>query len=222
MICNVCRRYGGVIMTKRSKIIIAAILIFLFGPWLVKTGVEVVQDVTLRFNPDISIYELPSEVCKIFFGCTPNEFFDKTMAYYDSKTDFRKKSKVDKKGNLILVLDEQDKEAWKSALAEVISLDDIRINPNIIVSEDCKEVTVICYKETASFDTMDAAFGLYSYLVHQLFAGVPPEDISVNFSLKDGVTEEIVFSESYPGDDSELSFSTRDYNFSSMYSDKLV
>lgn len=205
-------------MTKRTKIIITVILIFLFGPWLVKTGIDAVQYVTLRFNPDISIYELPPEVCRIFFGCTPNEFFDKTMTYYDSEVDFRKKSKVDKNGNLVLVLNEQDKEAWKSALADVISLEDIRGNPNIIVSEDCKKVTVICYKETASLDTMDAAFGLYSYLVYQLFNGVPPEEISIDFSLKDGVTEEIVYSESYPGDDSKLSFSTRDYNFSSIYS----
>ena len=205
-------------MTKRTKIIIAIILIFLFGPWLVKTGIEAVQDVTLQFNPDISVYKLPPDVCKTFFGCTPDEFFDKTMAYYDSEIDFRKKSKVDKKGNLVLVLDERDKEAWESALAAVISLEDIRDNPNIIVSEDCKEVTVICYKETASFDTMDAALGIYSYLVYQLFDGVPPEDISVNFSLKDGMTEEVVYSEIYPGDDSELSFSTKGYNFSSIYS----
>ncbi len=203
-------------MTKRTKIFIAVILIFLFGPWLVKTGIEVVQDVTLRFNPDASVYKLPPELCRRFFGCTPNEFFDKTMAYYDSEIDFRKKSKIDNKGNLVLVLDEQDKEAWKSTFIVDGFFEGVRDNPNIIISEDYKNVTVNCYKETANADTFDSAFLLYALLVYQLFDGVSPDEICINYTVRDGVTEEVVYSERYP--ENEINFSTQGYNFSSMYS----
>ncbi len=203
-------------MTKRTKIIIAVILVFLFGPWLVKTGVDVIEEAMLRFNPDISIYELPPELCRRFFGCTPSEFFDKTMVYYDSEVDFRKRSKMDKNGNLVLVLNEQDKEAWKSALKDYGFLEAIWDNPNIIITDDYKSMTVNCYKETASADTFDSVFGVNALLVYQLFDGVPPDEIGLNYIIMDGITGEIVYSERYP--ENEINFSTKGYNFSSIYS----
>lgn len=47
---------------------------------------------------------VPSNACEDVFGCTAEEFFDKEFDFYNKVGDFRKTSRINKQGDLVLRL----------------------------------------------------------------------------------------------------------------------
>ncbi len=189
-------------MTKRTKIIIAAILVFLFAPLLVKTGIDTVNKI--RLNNSLLVYEIPADMCKSFFGVSVEDFFITNCDYYDTLGDFREYSKIDRKGNLILRMTEEQRkgviEFWYDGwdLMGSIGVDDLSEFEGIEVAPDLTSVTVCCYKDNAVYQFFTARLGSWGIPVIQLLNGTEPEEIKLDIILKDAVTGEVVHTRSWP------------------------
>ncbi len=189
-------------MTKRTKIIIAIILVFLFAPWLVKTGVYTVNEI--RLNNSLLVYEIPADLCKPIFGVTAEEFFETEFDYDDYFTDdIRTYSKIDRKGNLILRITEEQRQGiidfsydgWD--LMGSIGISDMIEDEGIDVAPDLSSVTISCYKDDVISKCYTAFVGMSMIPQVQLLNGVEPESITFDLIIKDALTGEVVYSNAW-------------------------
>lgn len=206
-------------MTKRTKIIIAAILIFLFGPWLVKTGIDTVNEI--RLSDSLLVYKIPADLCKPIFGVTVEEFFETEFDYDDYFTDdIRTYSKIDRKGNLILRITEEQRQGiidssydgWD--LMGSIGITSLIEDKEIEVAPDLTNVTLNCYKDNVIDKCTKAYWGAAVFPRVQLLNGVEPESIGYDFIIKDALTGDVVFKGAWPDyeiyiDDNALGLSER-------------
>lgn len=189
-------------MTKRTKIIIAIILVFLFAPWLVKTGIDTVNEI--RLSNSLLVYEIPEDLCIPILHVSAEDFFTRYCDYYDTLGDFREYSKIDRKGNLILRMTEEqrkglieyERDGWDKIGS--IGVDDLSEFEGIEVAPDLTSVTVSCYKDNAVDQCFTVSLGSWGIPVIQLLSGVEPEEIKLDIILKDAVTGEVVHTRSWP------------------------
>lgn len=184
------------------------ILLFVFTISIISSVFFVIKR-TIR-----TTYVLPPEISLAIFGCEPSEFAYWELDIYSSTEDFREKAFVDVEGNLVLRLNEQQKEAFRNKNWG-ISVDYLRKSENIQIAKDYTQVTILGYKETIVEDLTNIAFGYSSFLIEQLLTGKEPSTISVEFIIKDGVTGKTVYSVVAPGE--AFSFGSKDYEFSSKF-----
>lgn len=190
-------------MTKRAKIIIAIILVFLFAPWLVKTGIDTVNEI--RLNNSLLVYEIPADMCKPIFGVTVEEFFETEFNFNDYVTDdIRTYSKIDRKGNLILRITEEQRQGiidfsydgwdlmWSIGIADMIDDEGIEVAP------DLSSVTINCYKDDVTSKCYTAFVGMSMIPQVQLLNGVEPESITFDLIIKDALTGKVVYSGAWP------------------------
>ena len=204
-------------MTKRAKIIIAIILVFLFAPWLIKTGIDTFNEI--RLDKSLLVYEVPADLCKPIFGVTVEEFFETEFDYDDYVTDdIRTYSKIDRKGNLILRITEEQKrgiidssyDGW--GLMGSIGVDDLSEIEGIEVAPDLTSVTVSAYKDNAIDLRFTARLGSWGIPLIQLLNGTEPEEIKFDLILKDALTGEVFHVASWP--DMDFTMAQDTYNFS--------
>ena len=169
-------------------------------------------------NPSRDAFILPTYYCEMLFGVSPTEFFDAYLSMYQKTGDFRNGAYIDDDGNLVLNLTEKQQQTWRNLLVnDVYGVETVRNSPYISVSEDYTTLDVLCFKERVFTDFICAAYSLIPLFVNQLLDGKAAESISVKFSLKDGITEEIVDSVTWPQEDFVAKWS--EYNFSSLPED---
>lgn len=157
-------------------------------------------------------YKLPPNICLALFGCEPDQFFDWELDYYTPDNDFRKHAKVDENGNLILRLNNKDKEIFRNEKNWGIGIDDLKKRDNIKISADYSKITIYCYAETASVDLLYVTFGVSSLAVEQVLNNRDPATISVEIIVKDAVTKDTAYAVSWP--EETFRFSSKDYSFS--------
>lgn len=210
-------------MTKRAKIIITIILVFLFAPWLVKTGIDTVNEI--RLNNSLLVYEVPADLCKPIFGVTVEEFFETEFDYNDYFTDdIRTYSKIDRKGNLILRITEEQRQGIIDSSYDGWNIMWNLLGPNgitaliedeeIEVASDLTSVTLSCYKDNVIDKCTKAYWGAAVFPRVQLLNGVEPESIGYDFIIKDALTGKVVFEGVWPDyeiniDDDALGLSER-------------
>lgn len=210
-------------MTKRAKIIIAIILVFLFAPWLIKTGIDTVNEI--RLNNSLLVYEIPADMCKPIFGVTVEEFFETEFNFNDYVTnDIRTYSKIDRKGNLILRITEEQRQGiidfsydgwdllWSIGIPSGITY--LTEDEEIEVAPDLSSVTINCYKDNVIDKCTIAYWGAAEFPIIQLLSGVEPESIGYDFIIKDALTGKVVFEGAWPDyeiniDDDALGLSER-------------
>lgn len=194
-------------MTKRTKIIIAIILVFLFAPWLIKTGIDTFNEI--RLNNSLLVYEVPADLCKPIFGVTVEEFFETKFDYNDYFTDdIRKYSKIDRKGNLILRITEEQRQGiidfsydgwdlmWSIGIPSGITY--LIEDEEIEVAPDLSSVTINCYKDDVTSKCYTAFVGMSMIPQVQLLNGVEPESITFDLIIKDALTGKVVYSGAWP------------------------
>lgn len=157
-------------------------------------------------------YTIPSNICQAIFGCEPEHFFDMELDYYTRDNDFRKHAKLDKDGNLILRLNDKQKDVLKNKKNWGFGIEELKSRENIKISADYSKITIYCYAETVSDDLSCLAFGVSSLAVEQLLNNQDPATISVEIILKDAVTNETVYFVSWPSE--TFNFGSKDYSFS--------
>lgn len=189
-------------MMKRTKVIIVIILVFLFGPLLAKTGIDTVNEI--RLNKSLLVYEIPADLCVPILHVSAEDFFTRYCDYYDTLGDFRVYSKIDREGNLILRMTEEQRkgvieyehDGWDETGS--IGVDDLSEIEGIEVAPDLTSVTVSCYKDNAIDQYFTARLGSWGIPAIQLLSGAEPEEIKLDIILKDAVTGEVVHTRSWP------------------------
>jgi|GEM_PF-2576726 len=120
----------------------------------------------------------------LFFGVTPREFMNTAMLIYSSCEDFRRHAKIDKDGNLVLNLTENQTATWLYFYGDTVS--------------DAKELGVEIAEDYTSFYFKGYMEDIYEFplmlvrslQILQLFEGKNAEDISVHCVLVDAGTGE--------------------------------
>ena len=119
--------------------------------------------------------------CKELFGCTPEEFFDKDFNVDDLTQDIHKYSYINSKGDLVLFLTDEQKEAMLN-LESLQTAQKIFDNPRIDVTSNYGKITVIAYKETV-YDDLNLIYDNINKLSYIRFlmgvSGEPQPDISI-------------------------------------------
>ena len=142
----------------------------------------------------------PEGPCINLFGCTPSEFFDKEMKFYQETGDFRKNASLDKNGNLHLVLSPKQLKAWRNS-KWLTAFEELQNHPYIQLSDDLTCVTVSVPNSVESLPqpeleelerTLNFVFTKIEMI--RLLDGVAPEDIATQYIEIDTLTNEIVTS----------------------------
>ena len=142
----------------------------------------------------------PEGPCINLFGCTPSEFFDKEMEFYQETGDFRKNASLDKNGNLHLVLSPKQLKAWRNS-KWLTAFEELQNHPYIQLSDDLTCVTVSVPNSVESLPqaeleelerTLNFVFTKIEMI--RLLDGVAPEDIATQYIEIDTLTNEIVTS----------------------------
>lgn len=149
-----------------------------------------------------TFYVIPANICEALFSCSPNEFYS-TSQKFSWTEDFCVYSQVDKNGNLILILNENQKSEWRQYHADFFG--HIK-NRNIEISPDYSCVTVSSYYETALADVNCAILNMQGFAANQLLDGVAPADIGVKFILTDAGTQEILYTATWPSEAIHIDF----------------
>ncbi|MBE6660036.1 MAG: hypothetical protein E7605_01350 [Ruminococcaceae bacterium] len=136
----------------------------------------------------ITTLKMSENNCEKLFGCTPQEFFELELELYDETRDFRKLAYVDKQGQLVLLLTQDQIDVWLPLLKQDV-IDAERRNDNIDISDDCATITVSCYNETVYSDVQEAVDITHKMAI---ISFLNTGDYSYEFVIKDGLTDIIV------------------------------
>ena len=146
-------------------------------------------------------YRIHAQQCERVFDRTPKQLLNFGHDCMDTVGDFRKKSYVDKNGNLVLVLTESQKEAMIEWLAE---FPEIKDRSDVEVSEDLSSMTIYYLPETFTEDSIEFA-GMSraissvaaKIVTKKTLEGIPIEDISILYTEKHIETGEVIYTETW-------------------------
>lgn len=196
-------------MKNRTLVIIVSIFAVLL---LVFAGAFAIQ------SKSYTEYKLSPDSCMFVFSCNPDEFMQLELDFYTPFTDLRRRASIDKQGNLILKLNEDQKIAWRQSYMVDGFLEQVSELENISISPDYTKVTINCYKETVISDFMATTYIYYGMSVYQLLNGIQPEDLAIEVVFKDGGTGEIIFTQLLPVEE-DVSIPFSEFEISSLYDD---
>lgn len=164
------------------------------------------------YASQINVYTFSPLICRVLFQETPEEFCAErgNSTLLGSNYIY---SRVDKSGNVLLVLSDSQKENWKNALFKNDFFRPIMGAGDIKFFEDYTKCTVKCYKETVLDDITSFSLNVVYAVFMQAIEGKKSEDIKVDCYFVDTVTEEVKYHVVYP--DEKLNFSIDPNVFSS-------
>ena len=154
----------------------------------------------ILLNMNYTTYKLSPSVCNVILGVTPSNFVDNQGQDTLLKNGYTY-AKIDKDGNLILILSKSEENAWKSRIFTLAILDTIwgeksNLGVEFIGPQDDFEKTlfdavVSCGLELSQDYTMVVAESkdntlYYPWFINmgvtmQVFEGVPSEEIRVEY-----------------------------------------
>lgn len=160
-------------------------------------------------------YVLSPEMCRLFYSTTPEDFFeDFNPLWGDSCEDFKKHARVDKDGNLVLRLTEEQEnahiQAWNSNLEEFKKVSGVEI------ADDYSYVTITGNKEEIKHILQNHLhfFFLKEMPLRQLYNGKKPETITLTFSLIESSTGKTVYTATWPQETITITFNMDELPFS--------
>lgn len=160
----------------------------------------------------INVYVFSPEICHVLMQKSPEEF----CAEKGNGTllgDNYIYSRVNKNGNLFLVLSNSQKENWKYLVLEDDVTNSFKKLGDIEISKDYTKCTLKCYKETALDNTASFITNVLHCVFIQAIEGKDSEDIKVECYFVDAITNEVKYYIVFP--DEELNFSIDPNIFSS-------
>lgn len=142
-------------------------------------------------------YTIDEYYCRALFDCTPEEFLDKDMPFYEETGDFREKSYV-KDGQLVLVFTEKQAQLfgvsdWILSCGEVEKFSDIKI------SDDLKTVTLYI---PSGFDINEKNTEINKVIakitLRMLLSGKNTDEIVLTVVIRDRITGAVIAEEEFP------------------------
>lgn len=159
-------------------------------------------------------YVFSSEMCELFFSTTPEDFFEEYYSWYASSEDFREHASIDKDGNLVLRLTEEQENAhimaWNSNLEEFKKVSGVEISDdysNVIITGTKEEIRNILRYKLHIFLFVELSY-------RQLYSGKKPETITVTFTLIESSTGKTVYTATWPQEDITITFNMDELPFS--------
>ncbi len=153
---------------------------------------------------------IQADACEDVFGCTVEEFFDKDFDFYNKVGDFRKTSRINRQGDLVLRLTQTQANTLCLYLQEDVR--NAEKQYNIEVSDDYSTITIYGYKETVYQDAVKAMLLGEKTVVIRALKG---QDFLCNFVIKEGSTGKDLWIDGV-NDPDEFDYIVRNYNFSSI------
>ena len=161
----------------------------------------------------LNVYAFTPEICNFLLQQSPEEF----CAEKGKGTliqDGYLYSRVNKDGNLVLVLNDIQKDNWKTLMLQSKTLNLFKSFGDIEVSNDYTKCTIKCYKETVLDDTVAFMSNTIYCVFLQAIEGKNSEDIKVECDFVDAVTNEVKYHIVVP--DEKLDFAVDTDVFSSL------
>ncbi len=157
-------------------------------------------------------YRMSSDTCVLSFGRPADEFFSRPYDFSWTE-DFRTYSRLEDNGDLLLRLNEQQKNDWWNHYNEAIQLVKDR---GVEVASDYTKVTLRGYKETIASMMMPVIFAMRGFHVRQVLNGTEADEVQIEVVVIDAGTDDVVYSVVQPQE--PLHYSHEGYGLSSIHS----
>lgn len=149
-------------------------------------------------------YILPPNISLALFGRTPENYFETYYSYYDWLGDFRDHAEIDKDGNLVLRLTEDQKEGLLRFYGDSVSG---AKKMGIEISEDYTIVTFNFNEDEMQEKLENFPILMFNDMaIRQLFSDKDPATIKIECIVKDKETGNILYNASWPQEAISLSF----------------
>ncbi len=196
-------------MKKNKKIILiiglsvlGAIVGGLFGKWLAS------EFGTPKESPYTTL-TLSEDLCQFMFRCEPNEFSLDNQYLPQHGKNFCKKYGVDSNNNLKIVMSDFQCEEWEGYYDYLTSFHNTDKNDSsailhygeVILSDDMYTVTLYTFSRGLSFNAQGGEEAVKKCIAHHLINGVEPQNIVINFVVRDAGNDNIVYKATCPPDD---------------------
>lgn len=186
-------------------VVLVIAIVIMIGSMFISDGTLFAKRNTYVFSP---------EMCKLFFSTTPEDFFEEYYSWYASSEDFREHASIDKDGNLVLRLTEEQENAhimaWNSNLEEFKKVSGVEISDdysNVIITGTKEEIRNILRYKLHIFLFVELSY-------RQLYSGKKPETITVTFTLIESSTGKTVYTATWPQETITITFNMDELPFS--------
>ena len=153
-----------------------------------------------------STYSISPDLTMALFGQEPSEFLITEREWYKNVgIDLREYASIDKSGNLILKLNDNEEEKILTYYDN--DLDKLDSLPQVQILEQYKVLKITGNKASVS-DIIANQFGLLTIdemAIRQLFSGVSSNNVSVTLVVEEEDTNIIVYEATWPKEDINLS-----------------
>ena len=157
-------------------------------------------------------YRMSSDTCVLLFGRPADEFFSRPYDFSWTE-DFRTYSRLEDNGDLMLRLNDQQKnDWWERHGKEINQANDVGVE----ISSNYTKITLRGYKETMGTLVHAAIVSLRGLHVRQVLNGTQPGQTKVEIVVIDAGTDDIVYSVVDPQE--KLHYSYEEYGLSSIHS----
>lgn len=157
------------------------------------SGAPSVKDLISKRIPKIGQLKCGVNRCGRLFGCTPQDFLDGNFDAVDDIGYLCENAKIDSDGSLILAFTKDHETKFRNS----DFLTNFDSYENIEVSSDFREVTIYGYEETILDDFWSFTVIFDKLVLIQQLDGIRLDDINVSYQIKDAVTHDLVYSESW-------------------------
>ena len=131
------------------------------------------------------------------FSQKPKEFIKKADNWASWTDDFCISAKVDAQGNLLLTLNQEQKNAWRFHFSS--DIDKAKESDGIVISEDYTQFSYSQTQKTeVALDVMLFYNAFHGCFVNQLLNGVDPENMYIDFVVFERNTNEVLYQAKWP------------------------
>lgn len=192
------------------KKLIKILIISLIGVCLVAIGVLA----WIWCTVDIMFIQLPAEDCPYMFECEAEELFDKDLEKMGLPKNLLDHAWVSREGNLVLLLNAEQRQAWINSP----SMDIVGTDPFIEVTPNYKQITVHGYEEYVMRDAKKSFAVARKMLVMQVLVNRTTfENAKIRYILDDGKTGRVFFMALLPDDPIDLKLSQWKFSYYEDY-----
>lgn len=137
---------------------------------------------------------LTSYGCEKLFNCPPEDFNEYTIDLFKNTKDFKQNVYVDDQRNLWLTLSKSQYNKLYDFIVDTIYE---KAGDNIVINSDFTNVTILGYYETV-YNDVKISYDILEYIQILNILNHSSEEFSVEYILKDGITNKVMYSVNYP------------------------
>lgn len=193
-------------MKKIKIIVILFVLAFLM------VGCDNDNKKEITKNSENKEYVLNAKTCKTLMGCSPDEANKTLKESYWVQGHFQS-AKVDERGNLVLVLSDEDIEHWKNHINQLFEKKSTAEETDgfkFLVDDDYKCIETYVNKEVYSAAGFDLIFMSVYCGIMQMLNGENPNEWYVDLRMYDVETETLIAEARFP--DESMSVNDEDWD----------